>query len=90
MTKAALLTTDASSDPRYARYGETHARSVRVVCVKCGSQCIDQNFTDQLMCYTCGNTAPWDGSRFTLARTPHEDHDVLNAFQRNPMQVEAV
>lgn len=58
-----------------------------VFCVKCGSTKLDQNFINELRCYDCGNTAPWDGHRFSINRdiakegpTAEAVTDSLQAF----------
>lgn len=51
-----------------------------VVCVKCGSTSIDQNFLNQLKCYECGNESIWDSSRFTISRDGDE-HDAISGFE---------
>jgi len=75
---------DASGDPRYDKFCETHEKRVSVVCVKCGSQRLDQNSINTIMCYDCGNVGPWDGHRFTIRRPGVDHYDVLHAFQLNP------
>jgi ribosomal protein S27E len=80
-----MYTTDGSSDPRYTRFIETRGKHVTIACVKCGSQRLDQNCSTEIMCYDCGNVAPWDSSSFTIVRPWVEHHDVLRAFQLNPV-----
>lgn len=63
----------------------TFAESVRkrqsiVFCVQCGSTSIDQNFIYQLRCYNCGNSLPWNGYRFSIARK-QEINDVAQSLQ---------
>ena len=40
-----------------------------VFCTQCGSTIVDQNFPNQLKCYSCGNTLDtWDNKKFSIAR----------------------
>jgi ribosomal protein S27E len=80
-----MYATDATTDPRYDKFIKTREKSVPVVCLKCGSQRLYQNSIDQIMCYDCGNVTHLDGTRFTIARSFVEHHDVLQAFSRNPV-----
>lgn len=51
------------------RHDETIKTSRPVVfCARCGSTRIDQNSVVELVCYDCGNSAPWDATRFSIRR----------------------
>jgi len=68
-------------DPRLEQFREDSRDSKHiVVCVKCGSTRIDQNFRNQIKCYNCGNVSIWDSNRFTIARRGDE-HDVVKGLQ---------
>lgn len=60
-----------------------------VFCARCGSTYIDQNFIDELRCYTCGNTLKWDGTKFSINRYATEVdererlNDAVTMFKRN-------
>lgn len=79
-------------DTRLEKFRETigHRHSI-LVCVKCGSTVVDQNTLKELRCNSCGNTLPWDGTKFTVARVGSEndrsgtEHDAKRAFQRHPV-----
>jgi hypothetical protein len=47
--------------------------------VACGSTNVDQNAEYEICCYSCGQKAPWDANRFSIARRGSE-RDVTNAF----------
>lgn len=51
-----------------------------VFCVQCGSTRLDQNSVTELRCYDCGNTLPWDGSKFGIRRRPEYTEDVTRAL----------
>ena len=53
-----------------------------VVCVRCGSCILDQNAWNELRCYTCGNTLPWDATRFTVVRLGF-DEEAIGDFESN-------
>jgi hypothetical protein len=60
-----------------------------ILCQNCGSTLVDQNDSKTLICCTCGNTLPWDMSKFAIIRdnTPYDINknvygdDVITAFR---------
>ncbi len=79
-------------DNRLQKFRETiEYRNAIIVCVGCGSTVVDQNHLTELRCNSCGNTLPWDGTKFTVARVGKEhdysgtEHDAKRAFTRHPL-----
>jgi predicted RNA-binding Zn-ribbon protein involved in translation (DUF1610 family) len=79
-------------DKRLEKFRETvEMRHALIVCVKCGSTVVDQNTLTELRCNSCGNTLPWNGAKFTVARVGNEhdysgtEHDAKRAFETHPM-----
>jgi hypothetical protein len=67
------------------QFHEDFAKSkVTVICVKCGSTAIDQNFSTQLACYNCDNVGIWDSTRFSILRGEFEESDAVAALAEEP------
>ncbi len=53
-----------------------------VVCMRCGSMMVDPRCLSELACSECGQTARWDGTKFTTVQAGAEEGMFATSLMR--------